>query len=82
MAETDATFETFKKCAVDVLSVDADKVTMEARFNEDLGADSLDLVEFVMSLEEAFDVSIDESELDGVTTVGQAYQLVTTKQSA
>jgi acyl carrier protein len=77
----DASFETFKKCAVDVLSVDADKVTMDARFAEDLGADSLDLVEFVMALEEAFDVSVDESELDGVETVRQAYDLVTSKQS-
>jgi acyl carrier protein len=76
----DASFETFKKCAVDVLSVDADKVTMDARFSEDLGADSLDLVEFVMALEEAFDVSVDESELDGVETVRQAYDLVTSKQ--
>jgi acyl carrier protein len=78
----DASFDKFKQCAVDVLAVDADKVTMEARFNEDLGADSLDLVEFVMALEEAFDVSIDESELDGVATVGQAYELVNTKKSA
>ncbi len=78
----EASFETFKKCAVDVLSVDADKVTMEARFNEDLGADSLDLVELVMALEEAFDVSVDESELDGVDTVKQAYELVTGKQNA
>jgi acyl carrier protein len=77
----DASFETFKKCAVDVLSVDADKVTMEAKFNEDLGADSLDLVEFVMALEEAFDVSIEESELEGVDTVGQAYELVTSKKA-
>lgn len=81
MAET-ASFETFKQCAVEVLSVDADKVTLEAKFNEDLGADSLDLVEFVMALEEAFDVSIDESELDGVETVGQAYDLVNVKKSA
>jgi acyl carrier protein len=78
----DASFETFKKCAVDVLSVDADKVTMDARFSEDLGADSLDLVEFVMALEEAFDVSVDESELDGVDTVRQAYELVTSKQQS
>lgn len=77
----DASFETFKKCAVDVLSVEPEKVTLEARFNEDLGADSLDLVEFVMALEEAFDVSVDESELDGVETVRQAYELVTSKQS-
>lgn len=80
MAE--ASFEKFQQCAVDVLSVDAEKVTMDARFNEDLGADSLDLVEFVMSLEEAFDVSIDESELDGVETVKQAYDLVSSKQGA
>jgi acyl carrier protein len=54
---------------------------MEAKFNEDLGADSLDLVEFVMALEEAFDVSIEESELEGVDTVGQAYELVTSKKA-
>lgn len=77
----DASFETFKKCAVDVLSVEPEKVTMEAKFSEDLGADSLDLVEFVMSLEEAFGVSIDESELDGVETVGQAYELVNSKKA-
>ncbi len=76
----EASFETFKKCAVDVLSVEPEKVTLDARFNEDLGADSLDLVELVMSLEEAFDVSVDESELDGVDTVRQAYELVTSKQ--
>jgi acyl carrier protein len=78
----DASFETFKKCAVDVLSVDPEKVTMDARFNEDLGADSLDLVELVMALEEAFDVSVDESELEGVNTVRGAYELVTGKQKA
>ena len=79
MAE-DANFETFKKCAVDVLQVEPAKVTMDARFNEDLGADSLDLVELVMALEEAFDVSVDESELEGVDTVRQAYELVTSKK--
>ena len=79
MAE-DANFETFKKCAVDVLQVEPAKVTMDARFNEDLGADSLDLVELVMALEEAVDVSVDESELEGVDTVRQAYELVTSKK--
>lgn len=77
----EASFEQFKKCAVDVLSVSEDQVTLEARFNEDLGADSLDLVEFVMALEETFDVSIDEAELEGVDTVGQAYALVNTKKA-
>jgi len=75
----DATLEKFKACAVEVLQVPAEKVTLEARFSEDLDADSLDLVEFVMALEEAFDISVEESELEGVTTIGQAYDLVTNK---
>ena len=72
-------FEAFKKCAVEVLSVDADKVTKEARFAEDLDADSLDLVELVMALEEEFDVSVEEEELEGIETVGAAYDLVVGK---
>ncbi|HUZ21679.1 MAG TPA: acyl carrier protein [Acidimicrobiales bacterium] len=75
----DATFDKFKACAVEVLQVPGDKVVPEARFSEDLDADSLDLVEFVMALEEAFEITVDESELQGVETVGQAYELVTTK---
>jgi acyl carrier protein len=75
----DDTFETFKKCAVEVLQVDADKITLDAKFGDDLDADSLDLVELVMALEEAFDVEVPEEELEGITTVGQAYELVTSK---
>ncbi len=75
----EATFERFKKCAVDVLSVDQAKVTREARFGDDLDADSLDLVELVMALEEEFDIAVDEDELDGVETVGQAFDLVSGK---
>jgi acyl carrier protein len=75
----DDNFETFKKCAVEVLQVSPEQVTMEAKFGEDLDADSLDLVELVMALEEAFDVEVPEEELDGVTTVGQAYELVVSK---
>jgi acyl carrier protein len=75
----DATFDKFRSCAVEVLQVPAEKVVPEARFAEDLDADSLDLVEFVMALEEAFDISVEESELDEVRTVAQAYELVTTK---
>jgi acyl carrier protein len=73
------TFEKFRDCAVEVLQVPADKVTKEARFAEDLDADSLDLVELVMALEEAFDVSVEETELDGIETIGQAYDLITAK---
>ncbi len=75
----DATFEKFKACAVEVLQVPAEKVTPEASFASDLDADSLDLVEFVMALEETFDITVDETELDGVETVAQAYELVTSK---
>ncbi len=76
---SDDLFERFQKCAVDVLSVDASKVTKEASFADDLDADSLDLVELVMALEEEFDVTIDEEELQGITTVGAAYDLLTSK---
>jgi acyl carrier protein len=75
----DEAFEKFKECAVEVLQVPADKVTKEARFAEDLDADSLDLVELVMALEETFDVSVDETELEGIETIGQAYDLITAK---
>jgi acyl carrier protein len=74
-----ATFEKFRSCAVEVLGVKPEQVTMEARFAEDLDADSLDLVELVMALEEAFDITVEESELDGVDTVAGAYALVTGK---
>jgi len=77
----DDTFETFKKCAVEVLQVTPEQVTLEAKFGDDLDADSLDLVELVMALEEAFDIEVPEEELEGVTTVGQAYELVTNKLS-
>ena len=72
-------FDRFKKCAVDVLSVDASKITPEASFGDDLDADSLDLVELVMALEEEFGIEVPEEELEGVETVGQAYELVTGK---
>ena len=77
----DADFERFKKCAVEILSVDADKLTRDASFGDDLDADSLDLVELVMALEEEFDVEVGEEELEGIETVGQAFDLVTSKLS-
>lgn len=77
--DEEAKFEKFRECAVEVLGVKPEQVTMEARFAEDLDADSLDLVELVMALEEAFDITVEESELDGVDTVAGAYALVTGK---
>jgi len=72
-------FERFSKCAVEVLSVDTAQVTMEASFADDLDADSLDLVELVMALEEEFDVTVEEEELEGITTIGAAFKLITSK---
>lgn len=74
-------FTTIKDLAVEVLGVDAEKVNDEARFKEDLDADSLDIVEFVMGMEDKFDVELPESEVEGVTTVGQAVDLVASKLS-
>jgi acyl carrier protein len=78
MADDDR-FETFKKCTVEVLQVAPEQVTKDARFGDDLDADSLDLVELVMALEEAFDIEVPEEDLEGIETVGQAFELVESK---
>jgi acyl carrier protein len=75
-------FSQLREAAVEVLHVDASVVTEDARFKEDLDADSLALIEFVMALEERFDISVPEEELDGVTKVGQALDLVMAKLAA
>lgn len=72
-------FARFRKCAVEVLSVEESAVVPDASFGDDLDADSLDLVELVMALEEEFDISVPEEELEGVETVQQAYDIVVAK---
>ena len=62
-------FEKIRNIIVDELGVDAGKVTPEASFKDDLGADSLDLVELVMGLEDAFDASIPTEDLEKLSTV-------------
>ena len=79
--ERDVALVAIREVAVEVLSVEPDAVTEEARFKEDLDADSLDLVELVMGLEERFDVTIPEEDLEGVATVGQAVDLVLSKEA-
>ncbi len=71
-----------REVAVEILSVEPDAVVESARFAEDLDADSLDLVELVMGLEEKFEVSIPEEDLEGVATVGDAVDLVLKKAAA
>lgn len=77
--ERSEALEAIREVAVEVLSVTPDQVTDGARFKEDLDADSLDLVELVMGLEERFDISVPEEDLEGVTTVGAAVDLVLSK---
>jgi acyl carrier protein len=69
----------FTDAAVEVLAVDASKVTPEASFSDDLGADSLDLVELVMALEETFDIEVAEDELKDIRSVGEAFELIYAK---
>jgi acyl carrier protein len=71
-----------RKVLVDQLARDESDVTIEARFEEDLDADSLDLVEVVLALEEELGVNIPEEEMEGVKTVGQAVDLVAEKLGA
>ncbi|MBV8561094.1 MAG: acyl carrier protein [Acidimicrobiia bacterium] len=75
-------FEQLQDATVTVLGVDRESVTENARFFADLDADSLDLVELVMALEERFDVTIPEEELDGINTVGNALDLLLGKLGA
>ncbi len=77
--DSDAAFEKFRDCAVEVLQVPTEKVTRDARFADDLDADSLDLVELVMALEESFDITVEETELEDIETVGQAFELISGK---
>ncbi len=66
------TFDRIKTIVVDLLGVDPEKITVEARFREDLEADSLDLVELIMALEEEFGGEISDEEAQKITTVGEA----------
>ena len=80
--EREEALSALREVAVEVLSVDGAAVQEDARFKEDLDADSLDLVELVMGLEERFDITVPEEDLEGVTTVGQAVTLVMNKAGA
>ena len=70
-----------KKMVVDHLGVDESKVTEEANFMDDLGADSLDTVELVMAFEEEFGAEISDSEAEKILTVGDAIKFIETKSA-
>lgn len=69
----------FNEHAVEVLAVSVEQLTPDAAFGDDLDADSLDLVELVMALEEEFDIEVAEDELKDIRTVGQAFDLIYAK---
>jgi acyl carrier protein len=71
------TFERVKSVIIDKLDPkDVSKITMDARFREDLDADSLDLVELIMGLEDEFGASIDDKDAQSITTVGEAVKYI------
>ncbi len=73
--------EKVKQIIVDQLGVDANEVTPQANFIEDLGADSLDTVELVMAFEEEFDIEIPDEDAEKMTTVGMAIEYLKKKKA-
>jgi acyl carrier protein len=75
------TFSEVKDVIVELLNVDADKVTIDARFREDLEADSLDLVELIMAFEDKFGGEISDEDAQKITTVGEAVRYLDAHKS-
>lgn len=70
------TYNELKAIVKDLLGVDEEKITMEARFREDLEADSLDLVELIMAFEDKFGAEISDEDAQKITTVGEAVNYI------
>ncbi|MHB1483889.1 MAG: acyl carrier protein [Saccharofermentanales bacterium] len=73
---TETILETVQSILVDQLGVDPDQVTMESNFIDDLNADSLDIVELVMAMEQEFGISIPDEEAERIKTVGDAVNFI------
>lgn len=78
--ENDEIFEKVKKIIIEQLSVAEDAVTKEASFIDDLGADSLDVVELIMALEEEFDMEIPDADAEKIATVNDVVEYIKEKQ--
>ena len=72
-------YDKIKEIIIDKLGIDNGKITMDAKFIEDLGADSLDTVELIMQFEEEFGIEIPDEEAEGLLSVGQAVDYITNK---
>lgn len=69
-------FEKLKEIIAEVLNVDPDEITLDTTFTDDLGADSLDVYQIVMGIEDAFDIHVEEDAAESIATVGQAVELI------
>ncbi len=74
-------YDKVKEIIIDKLGVDNAKITMEAKFIDDLGADSLDTVELIMQFEEEFSIEIPDEDAEGLLSVGQAVEYIESKFS-
>ena len=72
-------YDKVKEIIIDKLGIDDGKITMDAKFIDDLGADSLDTVELIMQFEEEFSIEIPDEEAEGLLSVGQAVDYITNK---
>ena len=71
--------EQIRKILAEQFSMNEEDITMDTSFTEDIGADSLDLVELVMALEQEFDIEIDDDEVENIKTVGDAVRYIKDK---
>ena len=69
-------FEKIQEIVSSVLNIDASEITMDTKFIDDIGADSLDLMQVIMALEEEFDIEIPEEEAEKIVTVGDAVEQI------
>ena len=74
-------FDKLREVIADVLNVDPNEITTETTFTEDLGADSLDVFQIVMGIEEAFEIEIPADQAEQITTVGEAVALIRNSMS-